>query len=383
MSLGRRAGIAVALLVGLALAGAVGYTLAARMVQTRLLAAFGPDAQVDRVALRLGRVEIDGLRVRAPPGSSIPERLAVRRIVAVPALRSLFVGRPVLARVIVDGGHLTLQRTADGRVQLMPDGASSAPGAPASGTSPAPTGGSEPPGRPRESLVIERLDLRDARLVLIDASARRGPVTTRLEAVQATLSNLQLPSVDARTTIRLEATVKAAPGRPAAADGNLLLEGWMVPDTREARLAIRLRGLDLVTVQPYLLRASETGVRAGTLDLDLDAAVADARLHAPGRLTLAGLELGAGGTGTFLGLPRAALPALLADRQGRIPLDFVLQGSLDDPRFSLSEELSMRLAASLADRLGLRLDGLVRGAGGAGRQALDAAAGAIRGLLGR
>ncbi|HMS81578.1 MAG TPA: DUF748 domain-containing protein, partial [Burkholderiaceae bacterium] len=185
-----------------------------------------------------------------------------------------------------------------------------------------------------------------------------------------------------RVRVRGEGTVKAAAGRDAARDGRMAIDGWVVPATRDSQLKARLRGIDLVALQPYLLKAADTGVRAGTLALAVASGVEGARLRAPGRLVLAGLEL-APASGGFLGLPREAVLALLKDRAARIELDFVLEGRLDDPRFSLSEDLATRVAAALAERLGIGLGGLVRGVGGAGRDAIDAATGAIRGLLGR
>jgi hypothetical protein len=155
-----------------------------------------------------------------------------------------------------------------------------------------------------------------------------------------------------------------------------------VPSTRDSQLRSTLRGIDLVALQPYLLKAADGGVRAGTLDLELASTVERARLRAPGRLSLSGLEL-APASGSFLGLPREAVLALLKNRAGRIELDFVLDGRLDDPRFSLSEDLAVRVAAGLAESLGVGLGDLARGVGGAGQRAIDAATGAIRGLLGR
>jgi hypothetical protein len=224
--------------------------------------------------------------------------------------------------------------------------------------------------------------LRGGTLEFFDASVRRPPHRLRVEAVSAELDDLVLPALDARVRIRLAGTVRPAAGRDAARDGRVSIEGWAVPATRDSRLDARLRGIDLVALQPYLLKAADAGVRAGTLDLDLASTVARDRLRAPGRLVLTGLEL-APSSGSFLGLPREAVLALLKDRAGRIELDFVLEGRLDDPRFSLSEDLAIRVAAGLADALGVGLGDLVRGLGGAGQRAIDAATGAIRGLLGR
>ena len=150
----------------------------------------------------------------------------------------------------------------------------------------------------------------------------------------------------------------------------------LTPAARDADLDIRARGIDLVALQPYLLKSGESAVRAGTLDLTLDAKAAQQRLRAPGKLAIEGLELADGGgplpgLGTFAGLPRQAVLAALA-RDGRIELDFVLEGRIDDPKFSLNELFAARFAVGLAEKLGVSLGGVVEGVGNV-----------IKGLFGR
>ena len=65
---------------------------------------------------------------------------------------------------------------------------------------------------------------------------------------------------------------------------------------------------DLVTLQAYLLKAAETGVKRGTLDLDLNASVKKGILHAPGTLTLKNLELSST-SGTLMALTCAVSSA--------------------------------------------------------------------------
>ena len=64
----------------------------------------------------------------------------------------------------------------------------------------------------------------------------------------------------------------------------------VVGATRDSSLRTRVAGMDLVALQPYLARAADTTVRAGTLDLELDSTVDAGRLRAPGRIAIAGAE---------------------------------------------------------------------------------------------
>ena len=104
-------------------------------------------------------------------------------------------------------------------------------------------------------------------------------------------------------------------------------------------------------------------MKAGTLDLTLDAKVNGQRLNAPGQLTLQGLELAdGGGLATFAGLPRQAVLAAMS-RDGKIDLSFTLEGRTDDPKFSINELFAARFAFGLAEKLGLTLGGAVEGVG--------------------
>src|SRR6185436_4902693 len=116
-----------------------------------------------------------------------------------------------------------------------------------------------------------------------------------------------------------------------------------------------LRGVDLLALQPYFIKAPETAVRRGALDLDLQSDVSKGRLMAPGKLTISGLELAPAksAVGTFMGVPREAVLASLKNKDDRIVANFVLEGDIDNPQFSLNETLTTRLAASLAETLGV------------------------------
>ncbi len=81
-----------------------------------------------------------------------------------------------------------------------------------------------------------------------------------------------------------------------------------------------------------------------------------------------------------MGMPRQAAVGMMKDGKGQIAVKFVLEGKLDDPRFSLNENLATRFGASMADTLGVSLEGLAKGAGGIGQKGLEAAGGTAAGV---
>ncbi|MGH8428981.1 MAG: DUF748 domain-containing protein, partial [Solimonas sp.] len=142
--------------------------------------------------------------------------------------------------------------------------------------------------------------------------------------------------------------------------------------------------IDLVQLEPYLLKASEAGVERGRLDLDLHSQVQKRQLKAPGKLVLKDLQLrsGSGVGGSFMGVSRRAVIASLKSGGDRIDLSFMLEGNLDNPKFSLNETLSVRLAVGMAQSLGVGLVDLVKEAGSATGRGLEAVGNAFGGLFG-
>jgi hypothetical protein len=168
-------------------------------------------------------------------------------------------------------------------------------------------------------------------------------------------------------------------------DGTVAIAGWVEIATRESSVKTTLRSVDLLAVQPYLIKADERGLEKGTVDLDLQSDVRKNRLRAPGNLTISGMELAPaqGAFGTFMGLPRDAVVASLKNKDDEIDVDFVLEGDIDDPSFSLNETLTTRLASSLADALGVSLGGLAKGVGSLGQKGVEAAGEAAKGAVQR
>jgi hypothetical protein len=132
--------------------------------------------------------------------------------------------------------------------------------------------------------------------------------------------------------------------------------------------------VDLVVLQPYLVKAGERGVQKGAFDLDLQADVSGNQLKASGIATISDMELvpAEGGFDTFMGLPRQAVLAFLMRNGNKITMDFVLEGDINDPRFSLNQTFTTRLAMAMANVLGLNFPGMVKDVGSLGQKGGEA-----------
>lgn len=349
--------LVAAVLAVLAVAAVIGYRAAMQQLQGAVAAALGPRASLGSIAVGWSGVEISDLRVRAAAGWPAADELRAGRVRLRPSFASLWRSGWHIASVTIDDGYLSLLRSRDGRLRVLPalTERKAAPSASAhEGAGP--------------SVHIGRIMLDGGAIDFFDASVRQPAHRMQLAELDATIGPIDWPALASPTAIDLKAQFKG-PHR----HGRLAIDGELTIATRDAQLKADVRGVDLVALQPYLLKVNEGGVRAGTLDLALDARVKAQHLKAPGRLTLSGLELSSGGGvfSTFAGVPRQAVIAAMS-RDGRIAFAFTLEGRLDDPSFSLNENFAAKLAGGLAETLGVSLGGVVEGVGGV-----------IKGLFGR
>ena len=326
--------------------------LAMRDLPARVAEALGPRASVEAIELGWTGVRVRGLVVRGAAGRWPSEHeLRADRVTIRPALSSLWRPGWRLSHVSVEGGYLALLRTRDGKLSVLPSLLDDKPGAKGGKAGAAGT----PP------LRIGSISLRDVSLDFFDATVARGgpPHRLRLTRLRADVGPLALPALDERISLDLEVALRGSPR-----DGRIALTGHVTPATRDADLKLDAKGLDLVVLQPYLLKSGEASVKSGTLDLSAQARANRQRLHAPGKMVLHDLDLQSSGgvLGTFGGVPRQAVLAAMS-RDGKIELDFTLEGRIDDPKFSINELFAARFAVGLAEKLGVSLGGVVEGVG--------------------
>jgi len=348
MKRSRRLAIAAVLLATLAVLAIVGQRIAIRKLHAGIEAALGPRASVGAISIGLTGVELRDLRIRAVRGAwPAEDELRAQRVHLRPGLATLWSAGWHIASVEVDAAYLSLQRGRDGRLRLLPALLERPAAVPKAGAA-----------TPAVAVTVQRVSFAAATVDFYDASVRQPAHRLQFDPLDADVGPIVWPALDVPVQIGLQARLRG-PQR----DGKLSIAGAVTPTTRDGHLKAEARGVDLVALQPYLLRVNEGGVRRGTLDLTLDARVKAQRLNAPGRLTLTGLELASGGGGmlaTFAGVPRQAVIAAMS-RDGRIEVAFTLEGRLDDPGFSLNENFATKLGGSLAEVLGVSLGGVVEG----------------------
>jgi hypothetical protein len=318
----------------------------------------------------LRAVAVNELRLPGSTGWPVPDALRVERVTIAPSIRSLFTDEVRIAAIEVADPYVSMLRTRGGRLRIVPtlleaerpkNGGAAAAGPPASGAPRAASG---------RSVVLRHLVVSQGEIDLYDATVRRTPWRIRLIGLDATVGSIVAPALAGRMPIEVSGTIDGP-----SADGTLSLTGWMDPATHDLDLTARLRGVDLLAFEPYVVPTSKGRLTRGRFDLDLHATVQDHRLHAPGHLELIDLAFASDGrAGRVLGVRQELLRAVMSARNGRLAVDFQLDGDVTDPRFSLNESLNARIAAGLVEQLGqISIPGLVEGVGGAGGSALGGA----------
>ncbi len=338
--------IALVAAIVLIAGGVVAFRVAVESLRRKVVEALGPGTEI--AALHVGRssVEVEGLRIRAGRGWPAGDALRADRVIVAPSMLTLLSGRARIGSITIVKPYLSAVRTRDGRIRAVPSLVAS-PWLPLART-----------------IGVTRVTIAGGVVDLFDTTVSQPAWRIRLEQVYAIIEEMAAPMLAGKNRFEVAAVVKGVHRH-----GRAHISGWAEVTTRDASVRTVLRSVDLIALQPYLVRAGETRVQRGALDLDLDldSEIREHRFRAPGRVRISDLEFAPtrGVWDTFMGVQRTAVVSFLKDKDGAIDLDFVLEGDLDNPDFVLQEALTKRIASAVAERLGVSIRGVVEGVGGA------------------
>jgi hypothetical protein len=306
-------------------------------------------------------IEVD---IQAPKDWPTARMLQAERVTVVPSLKSLLTNEVRIASITIEKPYLAALRVP-GKLLILPnlfeaDKQRQTPE----------TNGKE---SSRRSVAISRINLENGSMDIFDATVSRPPHKIRLEQIEAVVRDIAPANPQNRT--RFEAT-GVAKGR--SRDGQVMVSGWVAPGGKDSASHILLQGVDLVSLQPYLAKKGEARVSKGSLDLDLKSEVTNNNLNGVGKMILRQLEFAPSQNymDTFMGAPRSAVIGFLKDHNNAINIDFTLNGDIRNPKFSLNEALSTRIAAAMAGQLGLSFKGVAESVESLSRKGLESASGA-------
>jgi hypothetical protein len=357
--------IAVAVVVALGMAVIAGYRMGVRILQARIVDALGPGSRLTELNVNWFSIEILGLSIDAPKGWPAARTLEAERITIVPDLRTLFSDQIRISSIVVDKPYLSMLRNP-GKLIMVPSLTEKEKQAKAADSE---------SGAAR-ALTISTIEVKGGSLDLYDATVSRPPLKVRMEEIEAVIRDVAVPAAE-KTRFEIGGIVKGV-----KRDGRAKLSGWVGPGARDSSSRVLLEAVDLVPLQPYLIKKNEAQVARGALDLNLASEVRNNNLDGKGKIVLQDLELARSGGyfDTFMGLPRNAVINFLKDNHNAIDVDFTLKGNTNNPNFSLNENLSTRIAMSMANQLGVSIRGVAEGLSTLGRKGAEGASGVVEGV---
>ena len=339
--------IAVCLAGGLAIGAFVAYRFALGELRAQVIAALGPESEIGEIDLSFRAIQISGLKLRAPANWPSKYALSAERVVIIPDLSSLFSDTVFISTIKVERAYLALLRDRGGKVRLVPS-LTERKAKPDRKSASGPAATATP-------VLIGEIVLKDSSVSFFDADIRSPPLEVKMRDVDAQVTNLRMPDLTEKSGLKFKAKI-AGPSQ----EGTLAVDGWMVFANTDSELKTVVRGVEIASLEPYLIKKAETGVRKGVLDLDVNSVIAAQRVTAPGVLKLKALELRSeGGVGTFMGMPRDSVVGMLRERDGSITIPFTVQGNLNDPNFSLDSAFKAKVGLAAAATLGLTIKGLL------------------------
>ena len=218
--------------------------------------------------------------------------------------------------------------------------------------------------------VVKGLKISQGEILILDSKVATPPHQMHLTDVSLNLDQLSIPSQDTWTAYDCALNI---PGKDST--GTLRTSGKTNFKSLDTTAKDSLQGLDISVMRPYVQKAGDVEVTRGTLSLDMDLRIDKRIVRAPAKAVLRNVELApaTGATDKFMALPRSAVMNYLQTTKNEIALDFVVEGSIDDPKFNLRESTTRKFAVTLAKKLGI-------GVVGAGEALIDAPGRGLRGI---
>ncbi len=345
---------------------AAGYHVGVRLLQSKVVEALGPGSSIAELKVHWNSLEVVRLRIDAPKNWPTDRTLEAERITIFPSLRSLLTSNVRIASIVVERPYFSVLRVP-GKLIMAPTLMERE-----KGKKDAEAG--RPPSR---TVTIAKIELHDGIVEFFDSTVRWPPLKTRLERIDAVIRDIEAPSLGTKTQFDLSAIVKGI-----RRDGWAKVSGWVGPGHRDSSSQIVLAGVDLVSLQPYLVKKNEARVAKGTLDFNLRSEVRDNKLDGKGKVIIKELEFAPSPAllDTFMGLPRNAVVGFLKNNNNEIDVDFTLKGDTSHPNFSLNETLATRIATAMAGKLGISIKGVAEGLGTLGQRGVEGAKGVAEGV---
>jgi len=323
--------IALVLILSISIALLIRY--ANKIIKYELESLLGKGFSVRKIELHWGRVEAFDISFRNPAGKEV---LKTDSLILEADFMGLLKKEYIISNLSLENPYLFLEKDMRGNlIYPMPKKRTM----------------KEETKKPGTPVNIKKINLTNGSLDYLDRKVSPY-VLTRLRDIDLELKDIAFPLEDNFSTYILSASI---PGNQST--GMLKSKGKIKFNTKDTDCKVDLRRLDITGFKPYFQKKSDVNVKKGNFDLDMDVKIKSRKINAPGRAVLRDLvfESGSGIGNTFLSIPRSAVINFLKNNNNEIAFNFVLEGDLDNPKFSIRESFMENVTIAIAGELGLSI----------------------------
>jgi len=307
-----------------------------KFINTELKRMMGPGITVSEIRIKLTHLAVKGIRYEDP---QMKKRfLQIEEIRVYPALFSSLKGALRIRELAILRPSFFFYRSREGAF-----------------VGPWPAGEKEKRDRETKEkkagkafqMRIDRLRIQEGAVDFEDRKVEGPPAETHVRKMDLDVRDIRYPFASIHSPIALKGKM-VGPSK----EGDLETKGWIDFNSLDMDTVFKVRELEVKTLEPYYRKRVSAEIESGYMTMQAKINVKKKVIDAPGSLELTDLRVREGGGSVFY-IPAKTLVSLLKDKGNRINVDFHVQGNLDDPQFSLQENVMRKIAISLAEALGV------------------------------
>jgi len=206
--------------------------------------------------------------------------------------------------------------------------------------------------KPIPPFLIKKIQIIKGSLDYLDRKPQQGPVLTKIRDINVEFHNINFPLGNNYSPFTLDAIIPGTQG-----SGSVKSKGKVKLKNKDTESKIEIRNLDILPFKPYFQKKGDVNITKGFLNLDMDLKIFNQKLNAPGKAVLRDLDFKTGpGMGSkFLGVPLSLVVAFLKNSNNEIEVNFILEGDMDNPKFSLRDSIVDKFSLATAGKLGLSI----------------------------
>jgi hypothetical protein len=306
---------------------------AVRVIQEQLKKLVGPGLSIKGIKVKPTHLSINGIRYEKPDFKKI--FFEIEEVKIHPKIISL-IKRPLkISRISIINPSLIVFRSPNGNIFLpIPDAVNKEE-----------KRGSE--SKTSVSIInIENINIENGKIFFDDEKAGSPGAKIRFDGFRLNIHNVDYPITSQISPIELETKIKGE-----SSDGNLLTKGWINFKKMETETDLKARDIEIKTFEPYYQKKITAEIEKGLINMNARISIKNRIIDASGDMEFVGLKIGE--NGTIFYLPAKILVSRLKNRDNKIKVKFRVYGNIDDPKFSINENLLTRIGLSIAETLGI------------------------------